>query len=138
MSLPQTLARALAAGRVLFGAAIVVAPRRAAAVWVGPRGAARPEATVLGRALGARDLALGVATLGAFARREPPLVRAALAACVFSDGTDCLATLAARRRLPSAPAAFSALTAAGSTAIALAALADGASRPNPPEPGAER
>jgi hypothetical protein len=34
-----------------------------------------------------------------------------------------MATLAARRRLPSGPAAFSALAAGGSTAIALAALA---------------
>jgi hypothetical protein len=117
------LARALAASRVLFGAAIVVAPRPTASVWVGPRRAARAEATVLGRALGARDTALGVATLGALARKDPALVRAAMAACVLCDGTDLMATLAARRRLPSGPAAFSALAAGGSTAIALAALA---------------
>jgi hypothetical protein len=119
----MNLARALGASRVLFGAAIVVAPRLTAAVWVGPRRAARPEATVLGRALGARDTALGVATLRAFSSKDPNLVRAAMAACVLCDGTDLLATLAARRRLPTATASFTALAAGGSTAIALAALA---------------
>jgi hypothetical protein len=116
------LARALAASRVLFGAAIVVAPRVTASVWVGPRRAGRPEAAVLGRALGARDVALGVATLGAFGRQDPDLVRAAMAACAACDGTDLLATLAARRRLPSGSAGFSALAAGGATAVALAAL----------------
>jgi hypothetical protein len=117
------LARALAASRVLFGASIVVAPRVTASIWVGPRRAARPEATVLGRALGARDTVLGAATLAAFSRKDTTLIRAALAACVLCDGTDLLATLAARRRLASGPALFSALAAGGSTAIAVAALA---------------
>ena len=123
MPLALTLARGLGAGRVLFGTAILAAPHAAASVWIGPRGAARPEVAVLGRALGARDLVLGAATLGAFAGGRRGEIRAALAACVLSDGTDLLATLAARRALPTAPAAFSALAAAGSTAIALAALA---------------
>jgi hypothetical protein len=123
MPLVHQLARALGASRVLFGAGIVVAPRLTASVWIGPRRAARPEATVLGRALGARDAALGAATLGAFASKDPKLIRAALASCVLCDGTDLLATLAARRRLPSGPATFSALAAGASTAIALAALA---------------
>jgi uncharacterized protein DUF4267 len=123
MPLALTLARALAASRVLFGAAIVAAPHATASVWIGPRRAARPEAAVLGRALGARDFALGAATLGALAGGRRREIRAALAACVLSDGTDFLATLAARRALPTAPAAFSALAAAGSTAIAVAALA---------------
>jgi hypothetical protein len=117
------LARALAASRVAFGAGIVAAPRLTAAVWVGPRRAARPEATVLGRALGARDTALGAATLGAFASKDTTLIRAALVACAACDATDLMATAAARRELPSGPAWFSALAAGGSTAIALAALA---------------
>jgi hypothetical protein len=117
------LARALGASRVAFGAGIIVAPRLTAAVWIGPQRAARPEATVLGRALGARDAALGAATLSAFTSKDPSLIRAAMAACVLSDGTDLLATLAARRHLPSGPAWFSALAAGASTAVALAALA---------------
>jgi hypothetical protein len=116
-------ARALAASRVLFGAGIVAAPRLTASVWIGPRRAARPESTVLGRALGARDTALGAATLAAFSTKDPKLMRAAMAACVLCDGTDLAATLAARRHLPSGPAWFSALAAGGSTAIAAAALA---------------
>jgi hypothetical protein len=83
-------------------------------------------------ALGARDLALGVATLAAFGGSQRPAAahrRPALAACALSDGVDLLATLAARRRVPRAPAAFSALAAAGSTAIALAGLAATSSAP---------
>jgi hypothetical protein len=117
------LARALGASRVLFGVGIVVAPRLAASFWVGSRRAARTEAVVLGRGLGARDAALGLATLGAFATKDTKLIRAAMAACVLSDGTDLMATLAARRRLPSGPAAFTALAAGGATATALASLA---------------
>src|SRR4051812_3011033 len=116
------LARALGASRVLFGAAIVVAPGLTASVWVGPRRAARPEAKVLGRALGARDAALGTATLGAFAAEDTNLIRAAMAACALCDGTDLLATLAARRHLPAGPAAFSALAAGGATAVAVVAF----------------
>jgi hypothetical protein len=126
------LARALAASRILFGAGIVVAPRLAASVWIGSRRAARPEAAVLGRALGARDTALGAATLRALASKDPKLIRATMAACVLCDGTDLFATLAARRRLLSGPALFSALAAGGSTAIALAALAT-TQAPNPKE-----
>jgi hypothetical protein len=117
------LARALGAGRIAFGAGIVITPRLTAAVWIGPRRAARPEAAVLGRALGARDAALGAATLSAFASKDPNLIRAAMAACVLSDGTDLLATLAARRHLPPGPAWFSALAAGASTMVALTALA---------------
>jgi hypothetical protein len=119
------LARALAASRVLFGAAIIVAPRLTASFWIGPRRAARPEAKVLGRALGARDAVLGAATLGAFATEDAKLVRAAMAACALCDGTDLLATLAARRHLPAGAAGFTALAAGGATAVAVAALAAG-------------
>lgn len=135
-SLPLQLARALAASRVLFGAGIIAAPRLTASVWVGPRRAASAEAAVLGRALGARDTALGAATLGAFASKDTRLIRAALAACALCDGTDLLATLAERRRLPSGPAAFSALAAGGSTAIALAALATTTRNDDPRPTGA--
>jgi hypothetical protein len=131
-----SLARALGASRILFGAGIVAAPRLTASVWIGPRRAARPEATVLGRALGARDTALGAATLGAFASKDPKLIRAAMAACVLCDGTDLLATLAARRRLPAGPAWFSALAAGGSTAVAVAALATTARAAGEPAPAA--
>jgi hypothetical protein len=122
MPLPLALARGLAASRVVFGAALVAAPRATASVWVGPRRAARPETAVLGRGLGARDAALGAATLAALGGDDPRAARAALAACLLSDGTDCLATFAARRRLPTATAAFTIAAAAGSTAIAAAAL----------------
>jgi hypothetical protein len=117
------LARGLAVSRVVFGAAIIAAPRLSASVWIGPRRASRPEAMVLGRALGARDLVLGVAAAKALWGPDPQQARAALVACAVCDGTDLLATVAARGRLPGGPAAFSGLAAATSTAISLAALA---------------
>src|SRR3954454_4998771 len=122
MPLPLTLARALAASRVVFGAGLIAAPRTAASFWVGRRRAGRPEARALGRGLGGRELALGAATLGAFAHDDPRVLRAALAACALCDGTDLLATLATRRQLPAAPALFTIAAAGGATAIAVAAL----------------
>src|SRR4051794_41984785 len=103
MPLPLTLARALAASRVVFGAGLIAAPRTAAAFWVGRRRAGRPEARALGRGLGGRDLAPRAATRGACAHDEPRVPRAALAAGAPRGGTALLAPGATRRQLPAAP-----------------------------------
>ncbi|MDQ3741665.1 MAG: hypothetical protein M3389_12065, partial [Actinomycetota bacterium] len=55
---PRDAARALAFGRIAIGAACVVAPRSAGAMWIGAD-ALRPGTTVFTRALGARDVLLG-------------------------------------------------------------------------------
>jgi hypothetical protein len=94
-------ATAVAAGRVALGATALVWPSVPARPWVG--GAADDVAArVFGRALGARDLALG---LGALAALHAPAAQAAaarawLAAGALSDALDVVASLLAWRELP--------------------------------------
>ena len=91
------LARAFAVGRTAVGAALLVAPGMARA-WVGEP-ATRPGGKVLTRALGMRDLALGVGLLRAVG--EDREVGRWLGAGVLADGADLAATLLAWERLPS-------------------------------------
>ena len=92
----RSLAIALSAGRVLAGVGLVAAPSRAAAGWIGPE-ADLPSVQVVIRALGVRDLALGVGTIAAFRGGDPtPWVIAGIA----SDAVDLGATVAGGRSLP--------------------------------------
>ena len=116
----RTLATGLAVNRILFGVNFVVAPRRGGASWIGSAAAARPATGVFARALGARDLALGLGALRALREGDDAAARAWMAAHALSDGVDLVATLAARRALPAAPAGFAVAMAAGSTAIGVA------------------
>jgi len=94
-------ARAVAAGRVALGLTALVWPSVPARPWVG--GAADElGARVFGRALGARDLALG---LGALAALQGPASGAGsasvwVAAGALSDALDVVASLASWRELP--------------------------------------
>ena len=93
------MAIAQARGRMAFGAAFLVAPGLATRGWVGGD-AMRPGTRVITRALGARDLALGLGIVIAIDRGAP--VRGWLEASALSDGVDFLATLLGRRDLPAA------------------------------------
>jgi len=90
-------------------------------MWVG-RDGSRPGGQVLARALGARDTALGAGTLAALRGGGPtaPWVLGGL----LCDGTDLLATHAARERLPAAAAPLIYLLAGGALLVGLANLAD--------------
>jgi hypothetical protein len=94
-------ATAVAAGRVVLGATALAWPSVPARPWVG--GAADDVAArVFGRALGARDLALG---LGALVALQGPAAdagpaRAWLAAGALSDALDVVASLLAWQELP--------------------------------------
>ena len=59
----RTLATGLAVNRILFGVNFVAAPAQAGRSWIGGPAARRPATGVFGRALGARDLALGLGAL---------------------------------------------------------------------------
>ena len=59
-------ARLVAAGRIGFGVSLILAPGRVISPWLG-QDAGRSSARVLGRGLGARDLALGLGALVASA-----------------------------------------------------------------------
>jgi hypothetical protein len=94
----RTGARAVAALRVALGAAALVSPGLAARPWVGPS-AGEPAGVVLGRAAGARDVALGAGALLAAARQGPRAERTWVAAGAFCDALDAATTIAAWRRL---------------------------------------
>jgi hypothetical protein len=83
------IARALAALRIVTGGLLLVAPGVPARLWLGERG--DPSVKLLARAMGARDLALGVGALRALTTGEPAMPWVAGGAA--SDATDALASL---------------------------------------------
>jgi hypothetical protein len=90
------LAQAVGGVRTGIGAALVVMPGVAGRIWIGP-GAASPGAKVLARAVGARDLVLGLRTLETSGDRE----RAALWLHLgfLADAADVAAAVLAWRQL---------------------------------------
>jgi hypothetical protein len=101
VSLVRRAALAVAAGRVGLGVTALAAPSVPARPWVGAS-ADELGAQVFGRALGARDLALGLGALAAArqASSAPREVAAWYAAGVLSDALDVAVTVAAWDRLP--------------------------------------
>jgi len=100
-----TLARrgaaAVAAGRVAIGLAALALPSVPSRPWVGAA-ADDLAATVFGRALGARDVALGLGALTALRRTavDPASASAWVAAGALSDALDVVASLSSWRQLP--------------------------------------
>ena len=94
-------ATAVAAGRVAIGVTALAWPSVPSRPWVG---AASDDlaAQVFGRALGARDVALGLGALAALRRTqaEPGSAGAWVAAGALSDALDVVASLSSWRRLP--------------------------------------
>jgi len=88
-------ARLVAAGRIGFGVALILAPQRVTAPWLG-RDAGRAGAQVVSRGLGARDLVLGAGVLVVPEAQLRPWV----AAAIVADAADLVATVAARDSLP--------------------------------------
>ncbi|MGH3834311.1 MAG: hypothetical protein ACRDSF_01205 [Pseudonocardiaceae bacterium] len=100
----------VATGRVALGVIALLRPSVPARPWVGAALAAGPAGQVFGRALGGRDLALGLGAL--LALRRPDYTAAAgraaagrvaagwVAGGALADGADVLATLAAWPALP--------------------------------------
>ncbi|MHA6803555.1 hypothetical protein [Salinifilum ghardaiensis] len=93
-------AAALSAGRVALGCTALVRPELPAAVWVGRSSAATAPVQVLGRALGGRDLALGIGTLHALRRDGTSEAAVWLAASAVADVADVAATAAGGPGLP--------------------------------------
>jgi hypothetical protein len=95
---PRRGALLLAAGRAALGVAVLVAPEKVTTRWLGQSNAEQPVVIDLARSLGARDLALGVATLQTL--DDPVLGPRIQALCAVVDSVDVLATLLAREQLP--------------------------------------
>jgi len=94
-------ALAVAAGRVALGLTALAWPSIPARPWVGAA-ADDLAARVFGRALGARDLALGLGALATLQHpaAEPGSARAWVAAGALSDALDVAASLASWHELP--------------------------------------
>jgi hypothetical protein len=88
------IARVVAAGRIGFGVALVVAPERVTSLWLGSD-AGRPGTRVVTRGLGARDVALG---FGALAAADSQL-QLWVAGAIVADTADLVATVAAGKSL---------------------------------------
>jgi len=97
---PRLIGPAIAAGRVALGAVAIARPALPARIWVSEPRSVEPGVQVLARALGARDMALGVAALAACARGSACSRRALVGLGAFADGVDLAATLLAWRSLP--------------------------------------
>lgn len=103
MDTAAALTTALQAGRIAVGMAAVVAPAQLGRTWVG-RVAERPDAMVLTRAFGIRDVVLGAATLGAMrsAGADGVGFRVLTGLGVAVDAVDVAAAAAAGADIPNA------------------------------------
>jgi len=90
------LAQVVGGVRTGIGAALVVVPGVAGRIWIGP-GAASPGAKVLARAVGARDLVLGLRTLETAGDRERSALWLHLG--FLADAADMAAAVLAWRQL---------------------------------------
>ena len=95
---PRSGALLLAAGRTALGVAVLAAPASVTSRWLGPENAQLPVVGDLARSLGARDLALGLATLQTLS--DPVTGPRIQMLCALVDSADVLATVIARRSLP--------------------------------------
>ena len=92
----RDLAVGLATGRVAIGVASILAPGVVGRAMIGRDGDSRGTRLFL-RAVGARDLALGLGVLVALKREAP--VRGWLRASAMADGLDAAGCLLARHQL---------------------------------------
>ena len=114
-------ATALALARTALGVAALASPELIARPWVGLGNG--PASRVLGRALGGRDLALGLGALAAL--RLPPGTAGGAGAWVgagaLADSLDVLATATAWAKLPPAGRWLVVMSAGGAAAAGAAA-----------------
>jgi hypothetical protein len=94
----RVLAGLISAGRLVFGVAFIAKPRLMEQTWIGKQ-ARLPGAQLLSRAVGARDLALGLGGLQGVARNDGS-AQSWMAAGAICDAVDFGATLAAGRGIP--------------------------------------
>jgi hypothetical protein len=114
----RQLVRGLAAGRVVLGTSLLLAPGLIGAGWIGEV-ARRREVKIITRAAGIRDLALGLGTLQALTNGDPARTWAVMAG--LSDAVDLGTTALVARRIGlrrSLPVMLAAVAAVTITALA--------------------
>src|SRR5215212_5715850 len=94
----RILAGLISFGRFVFGVAFIAEPKLMEGAWIGKQ-ARLPGAQLLARAVGARDLALGLGGLQALARNDGS-AQPWLAAAAVCDAVDFGATWTAGRTIP--------------------------------------
>ena len=121
MSAVRTLTLGVLGARVAYGVALVAAPERLAARWLGPAAGTPPTQVPL-RALGVREAILHGGAIAAALGGRP--VRPWLAASVAGDLSDIASTVAGRGGLPDeapvATAVVAGVSAALSATVAIA------------------
>jgi hypothetical protein len=127
----RILAGLISLGRFLIGVAFIAEPKLMDRAWIGKQ-ARVPGAQVLARAVGARDLALGLGGLHAVTRNDGS-AQPWLAAAAICDAVDFGATWAAGRRIPRQPRT-GVLAIAGVFSLLSAIAAAGTGRPGHTEP----
>jgi hypothetical protein len=127
----RILAGLISFGRLLFGVAFIARPQLMERAWIGKQ-ARLPGAQLLARAVGARDLVLGVGGLQALARDDGS-ARPWLAAAAVCDAVDFGATQTAGPTIPS-QARRGVLAIAGVFSLLSAIAAVGTGRPRHTEP----
>jgi hypothetical protein len=119
-------------GRVLFGVAFIAEPKLMERAWIGKQ-ARLPGAQLLTRAVGARDLTLGLGGLQALTRDDGS-ARPWLGAAAVCDAVDFGATWTAGRGIPR-QARTGVLAIAGVFSLLSAIAAVGIRRSGPAEAG---
>ena len=118
---PRLLAQIVAAGRVLVGLMLFVAPTRVTRHWVGATEGERTGTKVMAMGLGARDVVIGAGALAAVnagnGAAKPWLLGSAAA-----DLMDLTATLRAAGDLPTGAVAGTVLVAGGAAAAGIYVL----------------
>src|SRR5690242_4553436 len=94
----RILAALISTGRTVFGVAFIANPKLMDRAWIGKQ-ARIPGAQLLARAVGSRDLVVGLGGLEAL-RRDGGSARPWLAAGAICDAVDFGATWAAGRAIP--------------------------------------
>lgn len=112
----RLVARLLAGSRILIGAALVAAPRTGGRLWLGADADRAPTEVAL-RALGARDVAIGLGALAALEAATP--ARRWLEAGVLADLGDAAAMAVVGDDVPAAMRLGTVGVAAGAAALGL-------------------
>lgn len=92
------VAKAVSAGRLAFGVAMMVAPSKVMAGWVGGSESQRPAMDMLTRSFGAREILLGF--LGVHVAGTRGVGKRTIGAMSLMDLTDLAVTAAHRDSLP--------------------------------------
>lgn len=135
MDLPRLFGTAIAGGRTLLGVVALTRPALPLTPWVGGTTATTDTARLLARALGGRDLVIGLGGLWALANEPDRSAAAWLAAGALADAADVAATVAAWRSLPAAGRVVVGVAAGGGVLTGAYAAARLAGAPGPVDAG---